>query len=272
MYYIIPLLLTIIVSAFTFGACGKQPVAESKVEEIENSDSLPASVKLLVKAVADGDSAAFASIVSYPLERPYPLRDIIDSTQMLGYYNVLVDDSLHHVLTTSAPDKWTELGWRGWTVNNGEYLWIDEKLYDVNYLSEKEISDRDRLIAEEIASLPSDMRDGWSPVIILTAPSDGSVYRIDSHKGPGDDNIYRLSIYAANDSLTGRPSLVLTGYREKEGTADVTTYHFTDEDGDTALYQADITNSDNPVLSFTLKGKQTDLPVRKAYWQDLRNK
>lgn len=270
MRHIIPFLFTTVITLFSFSACGKPRAEESKVAEIQNADSLPQSVKLLVKAVADGDTSAFASIVSYPLERPYPLRDIVDSTQMVGYYNIMVDDSLHHVLTTSAPEKWSELGWRGWTVKNGEYLWIDEKLYDVNYLSKEEIALRDRLIAEEIACLPEDMREGWTPVIILTAPSDGSVYRIDSHKGPGDSDIFRLAIYAANDSLTGRPSLTLTGHRMNEGTASTTTYHFSDEKGDSALYQADITDSEDPVLTFFLKGEQTDLPVKKVYWRDLR--
>lgn len=269
---IFPILFSFTLSFLTLVACAGKQSSESKVAEIEASDSLPQSVKILVRAVADGDSSAFASIVSYPLERPYPLRDIKDSVEMVKYYNVIVDDSLHHVLTTSSPDKWNEYGWRGWTVNNGEYLWIDENLYDIGYLSKEEIKERDRLIAEEIASLPTGMREGWTPVVCLKATDGKSFYRIDSHPGPGEGDMYRLSIYDLSTPLNGSPALILTGYSETEGTANTTTYHFSDEQGEEALYEADITDSSTPKLVFTLKGKSTEVEVEKAYWRDILNK
>ena len=123
------------------------------VEKVEKSDSLPTEVKLLVRAIADDDSVGFANMVSYPLQRPYPLRDIDGADQMKSYYKELVDDSLRNVITQAEPKRWSKYGWRGWTLDDGRYIWVDEGVYDVQYLSQKEIKMIDSLIREEILSI-----------------------------------------------------------------------------------------------------------------------
>ena len=49
--------------------CGNRSSSESNVEEVENCDSLPTTIKLLVRAVADNDSIGFARLVTYPIQR-----------------------------------------------------------------------------------------------------------------------------------------------------------------------------------------------------------
>ncbi len=254
-----------------FSSCRKPAPAgqESAVAEIEASDSLPPQVKLLVKAVAESDSGAFAALVSYPLTRPYPLRDIADSVQMRHYFTRLVDDSLRQVITTAVPSDWGEYGWRGWTVRNGEYLWIDDTLYDIEYVSASEAGERSRLIDQEISSLPEPMRSGWRPVVCMRADDGKSVYRIDSRPAPADTEIYRLAIYDTDSVEQRAPALVLTGHKETEGSASLTTYYFSDENGGKALYEAELADSDVPRLSFTMNGKTTVVNVRKIYWRDL---
>ena len=120
-----------------FSACDRSKSVSAATSGIEQSDSIPEEVKKLVSIVAKDDSAAFSTIVSYPLSRPYPLKDIETSEQMKQYYSVLVDDSLKSVIVTSRPEDWEKYGWRGWGLKGGAYVWLDTEIYDVSYLRQE---------------------------------------------------------------------------------------------------------------------------------------
>ncbi|MDE6681244.1 MAG: hypothetical protein K2J92_07855, partial [Muribaculaceae bacterium] len=122
-------------------ACGRGGGGQSSDRNldatIEDSveEAAPRIVTLVTSAVRNGDKARFASAVAYPLARPYPLKDITDSAAMVDYYPVLVDDSLKHVIERAALHRWSDNGFRGWTLDNGEYVWLDDSIYSVNYTS-----------------------------------------------------------------------------------------------------------------------------------------
>lgn len=255
-------------TAVGFSSCKHDKTTDATTLSIETSDSIPDPIKRLVKAVAENDSKSFAGLVSYPLERPYPLRDIVDSIRMTEYYSTLIDDSIKQVLTTSKPADWNEFGWRGWTVKDGQYLWIDENLYAVNYLSKKESEKLAELVKQEINSLPENMRAGWNPVISLSDESGDGLYRIDSRRGPAESEIYRIAIYDTTAVNQAVPVLMLTGHKEVEGTASVSTYIFTDEAGDEAVFEAEPTDTDTQQLTITRGGKSKTLAVKKVYWRD----
>ncbi len=260
------------------GSCSCPERSEdSTLQTSENADSLPATVPEIVKAVETNDPAAFASKVSYPLERPYPLRNIEDSATMATYFPVMVDDSLKKVLRQKDSHKWSENGWRGWTLDDGQYLWVDGQLYSVNYVSSAEKAMRDILMKREIQSLHPDLRDGWKPEMCLMGTSDGTIYRIDlrNEKSRNDsidndeDKTFRMAVYGRDNDLHGHPRRILKGKRHSEGSADTRWFHFEDGHGTSADYYMDSSDDSEPVLIvITPQNDTISRPVERIYWLD----
>lgn len=243
--------------------------ATDAVDAIEKSDSIPTPVKKLVRAVADNDSDGFASLVSYPLQRPYPLRDINSRDEMKRYYRQLVDDSLRKVITRSRPDKWSEYGWRGWSLEDGRYIWVDDYIYDVQYISQKEQKTMDSLSREEEKSIPESLRPGWRPTLCLHDDARGTVYRIDkrtrSHRKHGGHH-YRLAVYMPGSDLRDVPAELLEGMMENEGTAGSVIYRFHDRSGAETLIEPESPESAAPLL--VTPGDST-IELTRAYWHEL---
>lgn len=260
-YYIILLLLVVMPIA----SCGKGKAPKPDVSEIEKCDSLPEGVKKLVRIVADNDNSGFAAMVSYPLSRPYPLHDIENQEQMKVYYSVMVDDSLRNAIAGSHPEDWDEYGWRGWSLKGGGYVWIDDSLYDVSYLSARERVMLDSLTAKDMESVESGLRQGWTPVMCLKGNENGAVYRIDMSRTEKGAPHYRMLVYDKDTDLRSVPTIVYEGHKETEGTAGTSTYYFTDADGHRAVFVADIPDGSMPKIEFT----DTIIPVVRAYWLDL---
>lgn len=233
------------------------------------ADTVPAEVTSLIAAVTTGDSAAFAELVNYPLARPYPLHDIEDAAQMRAYYRTLVDDSLRSVVTTHGVQGWSEFGWRGWSLDDGQYLWADDgSILSVPYLSAVESAEKARLSAEEINSLAPSLRGNWQPLRCYRNDDDGTIYRIDT-KGdpdtprPGD---FRLAVYAPGTDIHAKPSQLYYGDIDIDGSMLYVTYifkdgkkrHIIDPNGSIGEYDA----------TFRPDGSD-DITLTKAYWLDL---
>lgn len=245
-------LISFIATGTMLCSCGGKSSNASVSDSIEVNDSLPVDVTDIVKAVANDDSISFSSHVNYPLERPYPLHDIQNETEMKAYYPVLVDDSLRKVIAKSSTSEWSEAGWRGWTVKDGQYLWIDGDVYSVNYLSSREKLMKDSLVKKEKASLHAKLRSGWTPQWVMEDVTEGTVYRIDadsvslasSDPNATDGGIYRLAVYQKGGDLSRHPERVLRGTRKAEGSMGSTFYYFSDapikEGNDSVEYMIEV--------------------------------
>ena len=179
----------------------------------DGAGKMPEEVRRVVEATESRNPADFAGICDYPVERPYPLRDIEDSASMVKYYDILVDDSLSNVITRSSRADWDEYGWRGWTVRDGGYIWIDGKIYNIPYVSKAERKMIRKLMEEEKRTWPHHMRRGWHPAACLKSEVDGKVFRIDASddESASTDSLYRMSVYDSDSLLTADPSEVMTG-------------------------------------------------------------
>ena len=265
--YII-VMIAVVLSAF---GCAKSKESSS-ISEILDCDSLPKGVKMLTRAIADNDAESFSSLVSYPWQRPYPLKNIEDKEQMKQYYPILVDDSLKSVIVNAKPDDWAEYGWRGWSIKKDNYIWVDEDVYSIPYISSREKEVRDSLIKEDLNSIPVSLSKGWLPMQCLKGDGNDFVYRIDYKRDNNGKTLYRLCVYGAESDLSGEPLDVMTGYREVEGSAGTATYYFQDKDGNTAIYAADIPDDSQPEIVFTNSGTgdiEQEVPVINAYWLDV---
>lgn len=258
------------------GSCRREHKSRSAVEEIEQSGAVSAPIKKIVRAVADNDSAQFASLVSYPLPRPYPLHDIVNEGEMQEYYHILVDDSLRNVITRNGPENWDHTGWKGWSLDegNGSVVWIDSLLYDVPYVSDAERQMLNDARKRDMESIEEGFRAGWEPVAALKA-TDGHILRIDAREGldntaPGN---VRLLVYAPDSDLSGIPEKVMTGSLSTEGSAMSPIYGFTDSTGNSAIWEADPSDMEEAAVVFTTSaGTSIRIPASKIYWLDLIGK
>ncbi|MCM1348028.1 MAG: hypothetical protein NC338_01335 [Firmicutes bacterium] len=262
--------IMLIAAGVLLPACGHR-ATDDAVQSIVSSDSLPTEVKSLVKAVATDNKKDFASLVLYPLERPYPLKNIDDSAAMVAYYPTLVDDSLKSVVTMSPPESWDKFGWRGWTLDNGQYLWIDESgVYGVNYVSAAEQATLEKLRKEDMESLPGNLRGDWVPAGCYKAVDSEKVMRIDMLTEKDGQTIYRLAVYSAPATMRGEPMALFTGFEELQGSVGTRIYNFTGPSGVSATFMADMPDDSPLTMDFTsASGTETNVEVQPAYWLDL---
>lgn len=268
-----PIAIATLFGIVAISACSSQNSKQETANQ-EWPDSIPNSIIYIVKSVADNDSAEFAKWIAYPLLRPYPLKDIGSEDEMKAYYHILMDDSLHNVIAQSKPSDWEKFGWRGYSIGDGNYIWVDSLAYAVNYVSGREQQMIDSLTLVETNSLPAAIRKGWTPKLTMVAKETGKIYRIDemAPAKDGDDTIYRLCVYTDTQKgkdLLGMPELMLNGEMDIEGSANITSYVFTDKNGgELTIYPEDIYQG-----SATLDlpdGK--DVKLEKAYWYELINR
>lgn len=270
MFHTLPPVLLLVLSLVAMAGCSNSKKQEFDISAIEKSDSIPKQIKQLVKAIAEHDTAKLAGIVSYPLSRPYPLHDLNSPQELEAYYSVLVDDSLQRAIATSEVADWEEYGWRGWSLNRGKYLWIDENLYDLPYLSAKESALLDSLAQREISSLHPSLQQGWTPENTLRALDNSAIFRIDRHTDEKGHPVYRLCKFDEVSGIGGLPSLILTGYKESEGTADTETFHFTSTDGMKATLPFDLPDGSTMNIEFqSPENEIKNVPVEKTYWLDI---
>lgn len=267
-------LIMALVAGLPLVNCGnsKNKMEQDTAVAVENADSIPESVKKLVKAVADDDKDGFSQLVSYPLQRPYPLHDIETPEQMSEYYHNLVDDSLRNVIIKAGVDKWSEYGWRGWSLDDGRYIWVDENVYDVNYISNSELRNIDSLQRVEIASLAPELREGWRPMMCLKSSDSGKIYRVDTRTTgkPEEINHYRLAVYGSGDDLAALPAQLLEGEMEVDGSAGSVSYHFHDKAAASDyILLPESTESIDPVI---IKPSGDNVTLKRTYWHELVRK
>lgn len=287
-------------------SCGGRSSGAASSASVAINDSLPADVTDIVSAVASDDSSGFSSKVNYPLERPYPLKDINNETEMAAYYKVMVDDSLKNVIAGSTKSDWSENGWRGWTVKDGQYLSVDGEIYEVNYVSAREKSIKDSLVKREKSLLPANLAKGWMPEWVMEDLAEGKVYRIDADslaliaakESPiVEGGEYRLSIYSKGGDLRKNPERILRGRRKMGGSIGNVNYYFDNHSSveltDSAEYIIELySEAGTPKLYHRLKksgnaknGVRMDKPksvangdtvvdheLKKVYWLDKVNK
>lgn len=227
------------------------------VADTANPDAVKEKIRTISEAVRDNDARKFASVVNYPLQRPYPLHDVKDANEMQKYYPTMVDEKLRKTVTQADSTDWTDMGWRGHVLGDGQMMVDEDGLYAVNYLSPTEASKRDSLRRAEIASLPQTLRGSWTPVGAFYDEANHKVYRIDVMN---DGETYRLAEFPAN-KRRHKPLRVLTGTKNVEGSAESVSYDFT---GGISLIPEDM-QTGQPVL----QQGDTSTPLQSVYWLDL---
>lgn len=164
-------------------------------------------IETFIKIVETGNAEALGERVSYPLEREYPIPDIMDKADFIKRYSEVFDTTLKNEIIKSDPLKnWSDMGWRGLMLNRGEiWLDIDGNLIAVNYQSKFENELKEKLNADQKKKLDPSIAFFQSPICILETSK--FKIRIDNL---GNNN-YRYASWSIKKEMTEKPDLVING-------------------------------------------------------------
>ena len=235
-------------------------------------------IESIMKSIAYGDAKTLASLTIYPIERRYPLHNIVDSSDMIKRFNQIFDQKFRDKMKSSKASDWHSYGWRGYSYGEDNSLWVYDSLTVINYYSPQEKALYDQLVKKEMASLHESLRDNnWRPFCCYMDMTDGSIVRVDirTSKAVKDeifyvkkDDKFRMSIYPQGSNLMGKPLLVLNGNVNIEGSANIMDYCF--KNGETKIEFGDSSFKDGKeLLRITKNGKETIHEIKPCYWLDL---
>jgi hypothetical protein len=159
---------------------------------------------------------SIAKIAVYPFVRKYPIPVIKNKQEFIKRYNDVFDDGLKKMIINSSPaTDWSDMGWRGIMLNNGEvWLDFDGSLTGITYQSKSEAKFQARLIENEKKNIHPSLSHYIRPICIL----ESSTYRI-RIDDLGNEN-YRYACWAINKSQKDKPDLILDkGVQSVEGSA-----------------------------------------------------
>jgi hypothetical protein len=244
-------------------------VNETIMSEDDYTAIMQNQVKRIIASVRQRDALEFASLCRYPIERDYPLRDVTDSADMVARYDEIFDSEIRNAVLATNADDWGGINWRGYTFDDGSWIWLDDCVYRIPYHSDFERKNRKILIKKDLATLPSELAKGWYPELCLLDTVSGTVYRIDVRELDSAETECRLIKYGKEDALDSIPSFILTGNKELQGTASTRCYIFHRDNG-----------LDWTVCNFWYENKITlyvddkeelseSIDLKKVYWLDI---
>ena len=214
-------LLVIIVSVivlFSVTACGggggkteesskteENSKAEEEFDEQESelSEDKIADIKNIITAFKEKDIDKISNIISYPLEREYPIPSIKDKKEFKQRFSEVFDETIIDKIAKSKIGQWSESGWRGIMLDDG-IVWIDGgKIYAVNYQSDFEKEQKTKLMDAEKESLHTSLRSFESPVCKIKTKK--YLIRIDKLS----NETYRYASWKTGEKESSKPDLIL---------------------------------------------------------------
>lgn len=187
------LLLIVLVSQIYFSQSEK--LDESKIANIKNIIAL-----FKQKNIED-----ISQNVNFPLRREYPIQEIKNKEQFKVRFNEVFDKILINKIANSKLSQWSEVGWRGIMLDNGD-IWIDSdegKIIAVNHQSDFEKKRRTDLINKEKENIHSSLKSFESPTYKIKTKN--YLIRIDELK----NNKYRYASWKINKKESSKPDLIL---------------------------------------------------------------
>ena len=160
------------------------------------------------------DVEKISNIISFPLDRQYPIPSIKNRIEFIKRFNEVFDQILIDHITKSKIEQWTEVGWRGIMLDDGR-VWMansDGIITDVTYQSEIENKLRNELISKEKEHLHHSLKSFENPICKLKTNT--SLIRIDEQT----NNKYRYASWKISDEESSKPDIVIkNGQMEFEG-------------------------------------------------------
>lgn len=242
---------------------------ESIIDEDDFESFMRSQIGRLIASASKGDASEFASLCRYPIERLYPLHDVMDSADMVDRYDLIFDKTLKEAVAATKIDDWGECNWRGYTFGDGGHIWLDGNVYLIPYHSKAEILIREDLIKKDMCSIKPELAIGWFPELCLIDSISDTIYRIDVREIDAMETECRLMAYDKMDSPNCIPKLILIGHKELQGTADTRCFIFPCKDG--AEWVICDMWYENKITLY-VEGKDeicSSINLKKIYWLDI---
>lgn len=202
-----------------------------------------------IKNVKNNNIEALSNKIAYPFRRGYPIKAIENKQEFVGRYKEVFDDSLVKMITTSDITKdWSEMGWRGIMLRNGE-LWldVDGRLRGVNYQSAFEKKRQVELIEAEKKTLHESIRDFEQPCYVLET----NEYRVRIDQLSFGD--YRFAMWPINSKMSEKPlKVIYKGNLVHEGSGGNHHYDFYDWETVYVCYINVLGNDETPPAELTI--------------------
>jgi hypothetical protein len=178
-------------------------------DEKETNDELKDyeidSIRAVINLFKEKDIDRISNKISYPLYRQYPIPPIKDKEDLKKRFSEVFDQILIDKIANSKISQWSEVGWRGIMLDNGD-LWMansDGVITAVNYQSDFEKKLRTNLISKEKDNLHVSLKTFQSPVYKIK--TNKYLIRIDELP----NNKYRYASWSIGEKETSKPDIIL---------------------------------------------------------------
>jgi hypothetical protein len=178
-------------------------------DEKETNDELKDyeidSIRAVINLFKEKDIDRISNKISYPLYRQYPIPPIKDKEDLKKRFSEVFDQILIDKIANSKISQWSEVGWRGIMLDNGD-LWMansDGVITAVNYQSDFEKKLRTNLISKDKDNLHVSLKTFQSPVYKIK--TNKYLIRIDELR----NNKYRYASWSIGEKETSKPDIIL---------------------------------------------------------------
>lgn len=229
--------------------------AASEIQEaMEASDELEVAEKDSILRMTSLFKAknidAISEKISYPLEREYPIPSIKDKAEFKQRFQEVFDAFLVAKIANSKIEDWSEVGWRGIMLDNGE-VWMgnsDGTITSVNYQSEFEKQRKESLIAENKEKIHPSLKTFRLPTYKIKTKN--YLIRIDEM----ENEKYRYASWKVSDNESSKPEIVIqNGTIEFSGSGGNHVITFVNGKYTYKVYRIILGEGDSPEIRLTVE-------------------
>lgn len=190
--------------------------SDSFSQSNESQQNIVNKVNNIVSLFKARNIEAISNQIIYPLNRNTPIHSVKNKEEFKVRFNEIFDSTLINMISKSKISQWSEVGWRGIMLGNGQ-VWIDSysgKIIEVTYQSDFEKQQMKQLIQKEKDNIYSSLKIFERPKFKIQTKH--FYIRVDELK----DYKFRYASWKIGSSELTKPNLVLeNGVLEHEGTS-----------------------------------------------------
>jgi len=195
------------------------------------------------------DKKSLSNIISYPINRKYPIPPISNEKEFIDRFDELFDDSLSKKIINSDTNRdWTCFSYKGIMLDNGDiWLTTEGSLTAINYQTDIENKIWGDLIEKNKKSLHISIQNFSKP--ILEWETNTKHIRIDEISKSN----YRLCIWPINTQKNSIPEIIIeNGYIYADGSGGNHHYEFKKDGKDYLCYVWIISKSEEDIGDFEI--------------------
>lgn len=224
-------------------------------------------VEYFVNCIKNSDIDNLDSIISYPIERPYPIPSIKNKQELKKRYSEIFDDSLTSIISNSNIKKdWTDMGWRGIMLYSG-IVWLD---YDGRFIMSNYKSENEKLIEEKWINyqrdlLHSDLKEFKKPIHIIE--TNRFIVRIDQL----ENNDYRYASWSIDSDISNKPDLIINnGVWNPDGNGGNHHFTFTNGEYSYTVYVNVLRSDETPPFNLVVSKNEKVILSQPAELKELK--